>query len=176
MFADGAGREPSSASTPSHRRNGWVTCDATAQGGPKFFEPVAEESKPPPPPPPTEEAAGEEEPPTVNQSSWDANRQWKVFNLEDGQQLAMVRKVEPYAPGSGRIPADDNLVKWLCNGDVVEQTGHSKKLRGYMVMPVQTGSESGWVTRRMVDKSGAWFQEIVNGESRDRRKSRRDRD
>jgi len=172
-FADGIGREPASASQPPRTRHGWVTCDASAQGGPKFFEPVAgaqdQQSLLP-------AAQEEEEQVQVNSSSWDQNRMWKVTNLEAGQQLAVVRKVEPYAPGSGRIPADDNLVKWLSNGDVVEQTGHSKKLRGYMVMPIRMDSDSGWVVRRMVDKSGAWFQEIVNGESRDRRKTRRDRD
>merc|ERR1719464_2254308 len=47
VFAEGVGRDPSSPSQPSRHRTGWVTCDATSQGGPKFFEPCSPESSPP---------------------------------------------------------------------------------------------------------------------------------
>merc|ERR1712062_357270 len=99
-------------------------------------------------------------------TSWDKNRVWKVVNLDaaGGHKLAMVQRPEPFAPGGGKIPQDDLLVRWLKDGDVVEQVGHSKKMRGYMVMPVKVvggnpdtqgtaqtleGSVAdGWVTRR----------------------------
>lgn len=120
-------------------------------------------------------------------TSWDKNRMWKVVNLEpeNDRQLPVVKKVEPYAPGTGRVPAEDIVVRWLKNGDVLEQVGHSKKMRGYMVMPVRLTSADGaskdeevlegWVTRRLVDKArdhgGEWLQEVREG-GRDRRKPR----
>ncbi|CAE8696443.1 unnamed protein product [Polarella glacialis] len=213
MFAEGVGREPSSASQPPRTRSGWVTCDASAQGGPKFFEPVAppesivHRTAPPPPPPAAArpngdgDAGGEDEPGegpgAPVQNSWESNRVWKCVSLEEtsgDKQLVMVTRAEPYAPGTGRLPPEDIIVRWLVTGDMVEQTGHSKKSRGYMVMPVRLlqaadGSKTfdkvyeGWVTRRVVDKSrespaGSWFVEILDGKVRSERakKSGRRRD
>lgn len=194
MFGEGVGREPSSSSHPPKIRNGWVTCDATAQGGPKFFEPVppneveALRQKPAPPPPPPAEAQRQSNPNDPDDedpsgpvppsaSSWDESRYWKVVNLEDDELLPIVKRPEPFAPGTGRVPPSDTLVRNLRNGDKVEQIGHSKKVRGYMVMPVVIEGDEGWVVRRLVDKSreqphSAWFQEL-NGGRNERRENRR---
>jgi len=92
------------------------------------------------------------------------------------------------------------VVRWLSNGEVLEQIGHSKKTRGYMVMPVKVVRDAkgedvvgrdgkdavGWVTRRLVDKQresnaaeGAWLEEVFDGgeeaERERRRASRRER-
>lgn len=191
-FADGAGREPLSSSS-ARTRTGWVTCDATAQGGPKFFEPVspqevdARQRNPAAQsssaiPDDVEEDEGATGPLAMNVNSWESNRIWKVSNVDDrrGEQLPIVKRPEPFAPGTGRIPPEDLMVRLLHNGDVVEQIGHSKKVRGYMVMPVKIEQDEGWVVRRVVDKNrestGVWFHELVNGQVRDRRKSRRDRE
>ncbi|CAJ1392855.1 unnamed protein product [Effrenium voratum] len=163
------GREPSTSSHAAKARMGWVTCDATAQGGPKFFEPVDPERYKAP-----------RQEPQREEGTWEVNRIWRVMNLQDEHQLPLVRKCEPYAPGSGKIPPPEMLVRHLVNGEVVHQVGHSKKVRGYMVMPVKVDSEEGWVVRRLVDtnrEQPAWFEEIVNGEPRERKKHRnRDRD
>mmetsp|Transcript_43882 Transcript_43882/g.113344 ORF Transcript_43882/g.113344 Transcript_43882/m.113344 type:complete len:409 (-) Transcript_43882:132-1358(-) len=45
QLASGVGREPSASSQPPRQTAGWVTVDATAQGGPKFFEPFPEEGQ-----------------------------------------------------------------------------------------------------------------------------------
>jgi len=205
VFAAGVGREPSSASQPPKRRTGWVTCDATSQGGPKFFEPCPEELEPPrttlqqgpPAPEPAHGGAALGDPGGPGAlvsggragapSSWDKNRLWKVVHLEasaGSRQLPMVSRAEPYAPGTGRVPPEDVVVRWLQDGDVVEQVGHSKKMRGYMVMPVrfflseaargpgareEPDKAEGWVTRRLVDKSRdhadmAWFEELRGAE------------
>jgi len=115
----------------------------------------------------------------------------------EGKELPVITRAEPYAPGTGRVPTEDMLIRWLQNGDMVEQVGHSKKMRGYMVMPVRIveppssdgdpkQAMQGWVTRRLVDKTretnvdgGAWFEEVnVHGDDNraDRRRSRRGQD
>jgi len=162
------GRQPSGPSNPPKSKMGWVTCDATSQGGPKFFEPVDPESKP---------KARE---PDQEEGNWDTNRIWRVVNVQEQEQLPLVKKCEPFAPGTGKIPPSDVLVRNLLNGDIVTQVGHSKKVRGYMVMPVKIDMDEGWVVRRLVDRSRdhpAWFEELINGEPREKRKHRnRDRD
>lgn len=157
-------------------KTGWVTCDATSQGGPKFFEPWQASG-----------ADGDDV--GAAAGNWDKNRMWKVVNLESGdsRSLPVVKRVEPYAPGTGRTPPEDIVVRWLQNGDVLEQIGHSKKMRGFMVMPVKfvspdskdegAAAEEGWVTRRLVDKTrdhegGSWLEEIRE-EGRVRRKGHR---
>ncbi|CAK0893274.1 unnamed protein product [Prorocentrum cordatum] len=59
VFAEGAGLEPGDLSQPSRKTKGWVTCDASPQGGPKFFEPLpdAAPAPRPTPTPPRREAA-----------------------------------------------------------------------------------------------------------------------
>ncbi|CAK9118407.1 unnamed protein product [Durusdinium trenchii] len=164
------GRQPSSSSHPAKARMGWVTCDATHQGGPKFFEPVDSDAKP---------KMREQE---QDEGNWETNRIWRVANLQDADHLPLVRKCEPYAPGSGKVPPSDMLIRYLENGEMVTQVGHSKKVRGYMVMPVKldtAGGEQGWVVRRLVDRNrdqAAWFEEMINGEVRDKRKHRRDKE
>eukprot|EP00913_Durusdinium_trenchii_P024026 g22564.t1 len=179
------GRQPSSSSHPAKARMGWVTCDATHQGGPKFFEPVDSDAKPKMREPcgwtPRRNSArrGEQE---QDEGNWETNRIWRVANLQDADHLPLVRKCEPYAPGSGKVPPSDMLIRYLENGEMVTQVGHSKKVRGYMVMPVKldtAGGEQGWVVRRLVDRNrdqAAWFEEMINGEVRDKRKHRRDKD
>mmetsp|Transcript_79009 Transcript_79009/g.144043 ORF Transcript_79009/g.144043 Transcript_79009/m.144043 type:complete len:508 (-) Transcript_79009:106-1629(-) len=196
--------EPSKGSSAPSRREGWVTCDATAMDGPKFFEPVEQEVEPPATP--TQSMAPAEAdrdspgaarqgdrdsgpvgaprggydrgaPPASN--SWDKNRIWRISSLEpdEGRSLPIVSRAEPYAPGTGRVPSEDLLVRWLENGDMLEQVGHSKKMRGYMVMPVRmlhNDKVEGWVTRRLVDKTRdnadkAWMVEVRdNGEELER--------
>jgi hypothetical protein len=78
-------------------------------------------------------------------------------------------------------------VQWLENGDVVRQMGHSKKSKGYMVMPVRVLNEAtdeekeveGYVTRRSVDKNRddgdvSWFEE-VGGDREARMREKEDR-
>lgn len=174
--------------------SGWVTCDATSQGGPKFFEACIEEPEPPLQiasslniaPEEASNAAGNAAASGAAQSSWDKNRTWKVVNLSpNDRKLAITVRAEPFQPGTGRIPAEDNLVKWIQDGDIVEQVGHSKKVRGYMVMPVRVLSSSepdngttGWVTRRLVDKTRdtpdeTWMVELRNGEEAERGERRK---
>lgn len=184
--------EPSAPSKAPRNLRGWVTCDATSQGGPRFFAPVEAPEEPPQEldlPTPQFDGAlhsarggggGEGKGGGKGNNkggSWERNRIWRVTNLaEDGsQRLAVVRAAEPFAPDKEKIPAEDNLVKWLSNGDLVEQVGHSKKSRGYMVMPVRLearmdlpdsgGEPDGWVTRRLVDRDrdtvgGCWLEEM----------------
>mmetsp|Transcript_59451 Transcript_59451/g.72769 ORF Transcript_59451/g.72769 Transcript_59451/m.72769 type:complete len:438 (+) Transcript_59451:48-1361(+) len=159
------GRQPSGPSNPPKQKMGWVTCDATSQGGPKFFEPV-DDNKP---------KAKDKEQEQEQEGHWENNRIWRVMNLQDMEQLALVKKCEPYAPGTGKVPAPGLLVRYLFNGDTVTQVGHSKKVRGYMVMPVKIESDEGWVVRRLVDRNrdqNAWFEEIINGEPREKRRHR----
>lgn len=101
------------------------------------------------------------------EGQWSKNRNWKVVNLTDAK-LAVVNRPDPFAPKSDRLPPEDLVVRWLENGDEVEQTGHSKKTRGFMVMPVRIKNEptlEGWVVRRVADKDRdrkeAWFEEIT---------------
>merc|ERR1712039_1131040 len=160
-FNDGSGR--------GRLKQGWVTCDASAQGGPKFFE-TCEASR-----------GGDGDDLGGAAGNWDKNRMWRVVNLSsnDGRALPVVNKVEPYAPGTRAAP-EDIVIKWLHNGDILEQVGHSKKVKGYMVMPVKLTSKDaadveGWVTRRLVDKSrdsesASWLEEIKDGPVRDNRK------
>jgi len=178
-----SGRDPSDPSRPPLRRGGWVTCDATAQGGPKFFEPCLDEEVDTRPPEEPDVAADRH-----GGGSWDKNRTWKVVNLgsDSSRALPIVNRMEPFAPGTGKVPPDDMLVRWLADGDIIEQVGHSKKMRGYMVMPVRlpgddaSGGAVGWVTRRLVDKTregpeDVWFVELRNGveADRERRRNRR---
>lgn len=196
-FGEGIGREPSSSSAPPRTRSGWVTCDARAQGGPVFFEPVPpEETKEPPrrsaPSSSYPVADGGHETQDVDasrHSSWDANRFWKVINMEatfGKQSLPLVSRPEAYAPGAVRRPGADIFVRYLQDGDLLEQTGHSKRVRGYMVMPVKiTSFASGeppvegefWVCRRSVEKTPvAWFAEITDkSDQATRKKPRRPR-
>mmetsp|Transcript_4235 Transcript_4235/g.9762 ORF Transcript_4235/g.9762 Transcript_4235/m.9762 type:complete len:433 (+) Transcript_4235:46-1344(+) len=177
LLSDNMGREQSSSSQPARGRSGWVTCDATAQGGPKFFEPVNPHDE-------SQKPGKAEDGDRADEGTWDANRTWRVMNLqEDSQELPMVNRCEPYAPGSGKIVPEEILVRHLQNGDLVHQVGHSKKIRGYMVMPIRIGEDEGWVVRRLVDRardhgySAPWFEELVNGEPREQRRHRhRDRD
>lgn len=175
---------------------GWVTCDASAQGGPKFFEPFEDDHEHAP----SLKAAPAEvsrmtgkfvEGNCANSglASWNKERTWKVVNLtHNDQRLAVTARAEPCKPGSGRVLAEDNLIGWLSDGDIIEQAGHSKKVRGFMVMPVRVVHSSGldndtigWVTRRAVDKTKdgleeTWMVELSNGqetERGDRRKHRR---
>jgi len=168
----------SSPAGPSKPQVGWVTCDATAQGGPKFFETCPPEYEPEQSPESaiqpggedmqdSTQAAGETSRENVVSASWDKNRIWKVISLDEdgGRTLPLTARPEPYPPGSRKSPPADLVVRWLKNGDIVEQVGHSKKMRSYMVMPVRIDGKDGWVTRRSVDKSKdhpheAWFVEL----------------
>jgi len=138
------------------------------------------DSAPPSTPAGGNAAAGGSEP------SWGKLRIWKAVGLPDDNEhvLPVVSRAEPFAPGSGRAPLDEWVVAWLKNGDVVKQVGHSKKVRGHMVMPVRILGEDeaeadpteggdaggkevedGWVTRRHAGSGGAtWFEEITGGE------------
>jgi len=201
---------PAASSKAPRTRRGWVTCDATSQGGPRFFAPVEVDEDPLQPPAaalpdeasqdPRREGGGRDGAGggrgRAPGSSWDRNRIWRVANLlEDGSKLlAVVKLPEPFAPDKDKAPGE-NLVKWIANGDVVEQVGHSKKSRGYMVMPVRLearmgddavvgGEADGWVTRRLVDRDrdavgGSWFEEVLaDGRAkpeRERRGPKRDR-
>lgn len=185
-------RDPSGPSQT--RRTGWVTVDATALGGPKFFEPASYETEllGVPHSMPQEEvdatAAAD------GAIGWVANRTWKVVKLEapEDRQLPVTVRAGPYGPGADRTPEADDIVSWLSSGDIVEQVGHSKKMRGFMVMPIRfieigglpvkdlSEKGEGWVARRLVDKArdrdaGAWFEEIHKGENerRDYRRARR---
>mmetsp|Transcript_58525 Transcript_58525/g.151242 ORF Transcript_58525/g.151242 Transcript_58525/m.151242 type:complete len:497 (+) Transcript_58525:67-1557(+) len=192
-FGQGIARDPSDASRPARVSCGWVTCDATSQGGPRFFEPCADEE-------PTAGGAasssgkggGDGKGTRANRNrerdrgdgdgDWDKSRMWKVVNAggSGDRKLAIVTRPEPFAPG--RAPPDDMLLKYVNEGDVLEQIGHSKKMRGFMVMPVHDAGGSkgdgGWITRRVVDKTrdvpeDVWFVELRNGievEPRDRRR------
>lgn len=188
--------EPSSGSGAGAKtKNGWVTCDASSQGGPKFFTSAPnEESKTVAAEADRQGASGSRSAPaaaakaTDGFTSWDKNRMWRVANLEPtaGRSLPLVTRSEPYAPGTGRVPAEELVVRWLVNDEVVEQIGHSKKTRGYMVMPVKVVRDAegndvkdaeGWVTRRLVDKQRdgpeAWLVEVREGDEDEERERRR---
>jgi len=163
-------------------RTGWVTCDARAQGGPIFFEPCSEDNDLDKQAPQSFETkvggSGVEKP--SGGGVWDKNRIWRVINLGPGDNLPVVTRAEGYPPtlNGSRMPPDDIVVRWLGDGDQVEQVGHSKKTRGYMVMPIRfvPRSESdqpapegevadGWVTRRINDKEKdptqlPWMEEV----------------
>mmetsp|Transcript_24780 Transcript_24780/g.65869 ORF Transcript_24780/g.65869 Transcript_24780/m.65869 type:complete len:456 (+) Transcript_24780:36-1403(+) len=186
VWPEHVGRDPSDSSRPPRRRGGWVTCDASAQGGPKFFEPCHDEEVDARPPEDFDPVADRH-----GGGTWDKNRMWKVVNLgtDPLRALPIVNRMEPFAPGTGKVPPDDVLVHWLADGEIIEQVGHSKKMRGYMVMPVrppgsvENGGTIGWVTRRVVDKTregpeDVWLVEIRNGleADRERRRNRRRRD
>jgi hypothetical protein len=195
VFHDGIVRMPISWEGGNNNRgkqlHGWVTVDATSQGGPKFFE-LLEAGKQD-----NGTNGGGHSAPQESGNNWSKNRVWRVTNIDQNrsaQGLAVVTKAEPYAPDSGKTPSDDVLVTYIKNDVNVEQVGHSKKMRGYMVMPVKIIGQSlpmisvdgadahGWVTRRLVDKQrenevGHWFVEIAaDGEemSTQARRSRRD--
>jgi len=181
-------RDPTNASAPKTRpASGWVTCDATSQGGPKFFEHCADEDPQPKTQPaqsPAQEAFDGPLAAGAGQSNWDKNRTWKVVNLTaENRKVPITVRASPFAPWSEKEPPEDDLVKWLVDGDTVEQIGHSKKVRGYMIMPVRLAGDpaiTGWVTRRVVDRTRDspeenWMVEMDgNGEAeRERRKPRR---
>lgn len=162
---------------------GWVTVDAKSQGGPMFFQPVECDDD--------EDLVVEERTnggrrstaDEAGTSSWEKNRMWKVVNPPGG--VALVSQPEPFSPASGKQPPAEIFVRWLTEGEIVEQVGHSKKMRGYMVMPVRSGDDDdgddvAWVTRRVVDKTKdgldyQWFVEMRNGEEVDRSERRRSR-
>merc|ERR1712135_266273 len=139
---------------------GWVTIDATCQGGPRFLEPCVLEaeqhSKP----------LLSEAPLASPANVWDKDRKWRVINVEDDQTLPVVLRAEPFTPTS-KPPSEDKMVRHLRCGDLVAQVGHSRKVRGRLVMPIQTlftngtpvlwpeerPHTEGWVTRRIVDKA-----------------------
>lgn len=193
VFADG--KETNAPAQASKCKTGWVTCDASSQGGPKFFEPCPEDPQPPPvtAAAPAPGQAGGGAPAEKKAEGWQKNRSYKVLNLDPssdddpskGRQLPILARAEPYAPGGGRTPPEDIVVTWLKNDEVVEQTGHSKKTRGFMVMPVKVtrdGTEiEGWVTRRLVDKArqdgeAPWLEEIGGDGEEKPRRSRREKD
>jgi hypothetical protein len=114
-----------------------------------------------------------------SKAAWDKVRKWRVTDLPEEELVPLVSVFEPFGPGIGRQPSDDIVLKWLETGDVVRQTGHSKKIKGYMVMPVKLVGSSpdeeeveGFVTRRSNDKArdngeAVWFEE-VDGDRDDR--------
>jgi len=180
-FSDGR-----NSSGKSRQGRGWVTCDASAQGGPTFFEPCPEDIDQAEATWAPNATQAENGPSTLGVEkpaaggSWDKNRIWRVVNLGPGDNLPVVTRAEGFPPGGNgsRTPPDDMVVRWLGDGDQVEQVGHSKKTRGYMVMPIRflMGSETGapaegeavegWVTRRLVEKVRDsaelqhWFEEV----------------
>jgi hypothetical protein len=167
---------PETAAT--HRegaRRGWVTCDATACGGPKFFERCAELASQR-----TPNHKKQEPKPSAN-PTWNQNRWWRLANMDEGlKPMALVRHAEPFPPTGARTPDDSLLLRWVNPRDVVEQVGHSKKVKGYLVMPVRvlkpeeepskqaTLPLEGWVTRCVADKGADkkeyWFEELVKDE------------
>lgn len=100
---------------------------------------------------------------------WDRIRQWKVVNLdtEGGEGLPVIQQAEPFAPCQARCTPPEFIViiTWLQNGDVVNQRGHSKKIRKHMVMPVKVTTADGvvmegWVTRSLTGASRKWFEYV----------------
>merc|ERR1719215_603709 len=102
-FSDGR-----NSSGKSRQGRGWVTCDASAQGGPVFFEPCPEdndlvETTWAPPATQAESGAGTIggfgiDKPTAG-GSWDKNRTWRVVNLGPRDHLPVVTRAEGYPPG-----------------------------------------------------------------------------
>lgn len=117
-------------------------------------------------------------------TAWDKTRIWKVVNLEsddDSGMLNVTTQAQPFRPGNA--PPRNILVAQLKNGDLVRQIGHSKKVRGHMVMPVllehvdnveaeaadreerlasATPEETqrlGWTTRRVVNGQD-WLEKV----------------
>lgn len=119
---------------------------------------------------------GQEPPP--EDGKWEKHRVWKAANLApSGGRIAVLVTSEPHAPGRGREPSPSRVVAWLQEGDLVQQVGHSKKVRNHMVMPVKLLSKSpltapeadagapgadGWVTRR-IHAGPSWFEEQGDG-------------
>eukprot|EP00932_Pfiesteria_piscicida_P019999 SRR837773.682.p2 GENE.SRR837773.682~~SRR837773.682.p2 ORF type:complete len:378 (+),score=127.35 SRR837773.682:111-1136(+) len=181
-FRQGAGKDPNDPKRPARVNRGWVTCDASSQGGPRFFEPCVGEIRG------SRQHRERDRDRDREDGDWDKSRMWKVINAggDGDRRLAVVGRPEPYPPGR-MTPATEVVISWLKEGDRLEQIGHSKKIRGYMVMPVRvlqgvTGDQdSGWVTRRVVDKTrdgpeDVWFVELRNGvevEPRERRRGNR---
>jgi len=205
--------QASSPSQPPRSKTGWVTLDARAQGGPMFFDKASKKEADRALSSPQKDkkkndgydsqrparARDNDEGRNETSNSWTKNRLWKVCNLEDKKdKLAVVNSPEPFAPGVDRKGLLDTIfVRWLNDGDVVEQVGHSKKMRGHMVMPirihmgdggnliVEGQKADGWVTRRLVDKQkevehGVWFVELDSStmdtrEREERREARQKR-
>jgi len=171
VFESGVMRMPVVLQQASPATEGWVTIDATCQGGPRFLEPCVLEaeqhSKP----------LLSEAPLASPANVWDKDRKWRVINVEDDQTLPVVLRAEPFTPTS-KPPSEDKMVRHLRCGDLVAQVGHSRKVRGRLVMPIQTlftngtpvlwpeerPHTEGWVTRRIVDKAehdvSEWFEEV----------------
>jgi len=208
----GGGLKPSDAELAS----GWVTCDASAQGGPEFFKSVdsqqsmgheqqdteasaeikqqleaasaslpCEESRSAVVTEAPETGAADEEA-QLPAGSWSKNRVWRVQNVEDQHSLPILSQAEPHVPNSGhKRRVRSGILRYLQNGDLVEQVGHSRKMRGYMVMPVRflgqaRGSDidelinnphqekEGWLTRRSLERSRdalPWVEELVKESS-----------
>jgi hypothetical protein len=167
VFESGVMRMLIAVQQSSPSTEGWVTIDATCQGGPRFLEPCVLEvelAKP---------LLGEASASPAN--LWDKDRKWRVINVDDDQTLPVVLRAEPFTPTS-KPPPEDRTVRHLRCGDLVAQVGHSRKVRGRLVMPIQTlftdGTPllwdrqftEGWVTRRIVDKAehdvSEWFEEV----------------
>jgi hypothetical protein len=123
---------------------------------------------------------------------WDKIRTWRVINVEPAgsRKLAVVKtQDQPYPPNGSRAPDEEAVAAWLQSGDIVKQVGHSKKMRGFMCMPVRvvldeaglpiadeelaqatddsaSNHVEGWVTRRYAaPKDGGrsdvmWFEEV----------------
>merc|ERR1719506_578863 len=154
-------------------------------------EAASQQAPPPAPPPPGSGVGGSQaSSDAADARIWEKNRRWKA-TLPEGEFIPLVKISEPFAPGSQ--PREDVVLKLIENGDIVRQTGHSKKTKGFMVMPVLALAKSpdeqdveGFVTRRSIDKTRddgdiLWFEEIVEkapeegdkGERRDRWKAGR---
>mmetsp|Transcript_136 Transcript_136/g.403 ORF Transcript_136/g.403 Transcript_136/m.403 type:complete len:503 (-) Transcript_136:95-1603(-) len=188
---DGNNRQQTaSAAQAEEIPTGWVTCDASKHGGPLFFkcvdmEPVDDDE-------PTVIAADDSalngRPGNTSlqaeiqaNGSWSKNRIWRVQNLKDEHPLPILDQPEPFGPPSSMPKQNmpNGVHRFLQNGDIVEQLGHSRKMRGLTVMPVRylgTGSDvdallssthkerEGWLTRRSADKSKntmPWVEELV---------------
>mmetsp|Transcript_158943 Transcript_158943/g.281737 ORF Transcript_158943/g.281737 Transcript_158943/m.281737 type:complete len:448 (-) Transcript_158943:42-1385(-) len=118
---------------------------------------------------------------TDSSSHYTKNRTWRVINLQDEGELKetgipCVSVAKAFCPDIASDPREDIVVRWLKNGDLVQQIGHSKKIRGFVVMPVRLfatadgtqcneDEQDGWVTRCSPDKvkdagEGVWFEEV----------------
>lgn len=115
-----------------------------------------------------------------NSHHYTKNRTWRVTNLQEQGELKdtaipLVSVAKAFCPDIATDPREDLVVRWLKKGDVVRQIGHSKKVKGFMVMPVRFSSpadgaqcdedeQDGWVTRSSPDKTsdgeGVWFEEV----------------
>eukprot|EP00397_Hematodinium_sp_SG-2012_P005055 GEMP01005072.1.p1 GENE.GEMP01005072.1~~GEMP01005072.1.p1 ORF type:complete len:564 (+),score=175.35 GEMP01005072.1:192-1883(+) len=91
-----------------------------------------------------------------NTPEWNKTRIWKVISSEP---IAVVPDSDVALPPGKR---HEQAIGYLeTSGTVVEQTGHSKKLKHYMVMPMTCYDPPlvGWVTRRQIG-GDAFFQEV----------------